>query len=53
MRGSFTFRGGWVLAARTTASGEEAGLVTIAGNGVADKQLGREVETVKKWGLEK
>ena len=34
-----------------TATAEEVGLVTIADNGVADKQRGRDVATVNKWGL--
>ena len=41
-----------MLAAQTTASGEEAVLVDIADNGVADKQIGREVATFEKRGLE-
>ena len=35
-----------------TASGEEEGLVTIADTGVANKQRGRDVATLKRRGLE-
>ena len=37
----------------TTVSGEEAGLVEIADEGMADGQLGQQVGTVNERGLEK
>ena len=40
-------------AARTTVPGEEAVLVEIADNGVADKQRGRDVAIVNKRELDK
>ena len=42
-----------MLAALMKASGEEAGLVEIADDGLADKKLGLLVATVNKRGLEK
>ena len=41
-----------MLAARMTVSGKEAGLVEIADDGEPDKQLGRQVASVNKRGLE-